>query len=256
MRWVTIIIGLLVAASLLHAEPPKLAGYKLVFDDEFDGDKVDTAKWNLRDPWELERNQELQAYVPDAFEVKGGILHIRAEQRPRKYAGKDRPYTSGMMTTLEKFAQKFGRFEVRCRVPKGKGLWPAAWLLPQPLAWPPEIDILEILCHEPGKIYMTHHWMDADDKGKPKRGSDGGEWKGPDFSEDFHVFAVDWTPESIAWSVDGVERFRSIKHIPQKLPMYVLLNLAVGGDWPGKPDERTVFPATFDVDYVRVWAKE
>jgi beta-glucanase (GH16 family) len=249
MRSAVAAVVLLMLTSLAAAEETK---WKLVFSDEFDGTKLDTSKWTPRDPWGYERNQELQAYVEDAFDVRDGILHIRAEKRHAQYAGKDRAYTSGMMTTHDHFAQKFGRFEVRCRVPKGQGLWPAVWLLPLPRSWPPEIDILEILGHEPNKVHMTHHWRGED----KKLASDSKAWKGPDFSADFHVFAVEWTPQYIAWSIDGHERQRSIKHIPVDKPMYLLINLAVGGNWPKAPDEHTVFPATFDIDYVRIYAAD
>ena len=224
------------------------AGWKLTFHDEFDGNALDLQKWNPNDPWGHERNQELQAYVKDAFVVKDGVLRVEAQRREGVYSGKQRSFTSGMMTTYGKFSQRYGRFEIRCRVPKGKGMWPAFWLLPEPLGWPPEIDVLEILGHEPSKLYMTHHFRDE----QKKRGSHGGSWSGPDFSAEFHEFAIEWSPQAIAWFVDGVERFRSEKNIPRG-KMYLLVNLAVGGDWPGAPDEKTQLPAAFTVDYVRVY---
>ena len=100
-------------------------GWKLTFQDEFDGDALNSQKWNPNDPWERERNHELQAYVRDAFEVRDGVLRIQADKRQAFYSGKQRTYTSGMMTTYGKFSQLYGRFEIRCRVPKGKGMWPA-----------------------------------------------------------------------------------------------------------------------------------
>lgn len=232
------------------AEPSQRPGWKLTFDDEFNGTALDPAKWTPADPWGHERNHELQAYFKDAFEVRDGVLHIKAERREAFYSGKQRTYTSGMMSTHDKFAQQYGRFEIRCRVPSGKGMWPAFWLLPEPLDWPPEIDVLEILGHQPNKVYMTHHFRNEQRQHK----SHGGSWVGPDFSADFHEFAVEWSPQSIVWFVDGVERFRSEDSVPPA-KMYLLVNLAIGGDWPGAPDEKTHFPATFDVDYVRVYEK-
>jgi beta-glucanase (GH16 family) len=244
-----LLLSSLVPCSVCNsAEKTERPGWKLTFQDEFDGKELDLTKWNPNDPWGRERNQELQAYVKDAFEVKNGTLHVKAEKRDADYVGKQRHFTSGMMTTYQKFNQQYGRFEIRCRVPKGKGLWPAFWLLPEPLGWPPEIDVLEVLGHEPQKIYMTHHFRDA----QKKRGSHGGSWTGPDFSAGFHEIAVEWSPERIVWFVDGIERFRSEKTIPQT-KMYLLVNLAVGGDWPGAPDDKTEFPASFEVDYVRVY---
>lgn len=225
--------------------------WQLVFSDEFNGDRLNLAKWNPNDPWGRERNEELQAYVTNAFTVTNGLLRIVAERAPAKYAGKPREFTSGMMTTYQKFSQAFGRWEIRCRVPRGKGFWPAFWLLPEPLGWPPEVDILEIIGREPDKVHLTHHWHDAEGKLQ----SDTGVWSGPDFSADFHTFALEWEPDHLAWFVDGVERFRSLRSIPQG-PMYLLLNLAIGGRWPGAPDETTVFPSAFEVDYVRVYRRE
>jgi beta-glucanase (GH16 family) len=227
-------------------------GWKLVFRDEFDGKAVDRKIWNLHDPWGRERNQELQAYLEDAFEVKNGILRIKAEKRTADYAGKQRQFTSGMMTTYQKFSQQYGRFEIRCRVPKGKGLWPAFWLLPEPLGWPPEIDVLEVLGQDTKTIHFTHHWKEP---GR-ERNSDTKAYKNKlDLAAGFHVVAMEWTPKDIRWELDGKQYFRSVRSIPQTR-MYMLLNLAVGGDWPGPPNDETVFPAYFEVDYVRVYQKE
>jgi len=225
-------------------------GWKLTFQDEFNGSTLDTNKWSPNDPWGRERNHELQAYVKDAFEIRDGILHIKAQKRSADYAGKERAFTSGMMTTYEKFSQEYGRFEIRCRVPAGKGMWPAFWLLPEPQGWPPEIDVLEILGQDPSKLYMTHHFRDD----QKKHQSHGGSWVGPDFSAGFHEFAVEWSPKTIIWFVDGTERFRSERSIPQR-KMYLLVNLAVGGDWPGAPDDKTPLPGSLDVDYVRVYER-
>ncbi len=252
MKLTTALI-LLIAAPLLFADSPQPpaqtdAKWKLVFEDNFDGDKLDLKKWSPRDPFGVERNNELQAYVADAFVLKDGVLHVTAQKREADYAGKHRQYTSGMMCTTGLFAQKFGRFEIRCRVPKGKGMWPAFWMLPEPPGWPPEIDVLETLGHEPAKLHMTHHWHSPD----KQLHSDTHEWSGPDLSADFHIIAAEWDADHIAWFVDGVERFRSTKNIPQ-VPMFMLVNLAVGGDWPGSPDDKTPMPNSFDVDYVRVY---
>jgi beta-glucanase (GH16 family) len=252
LRWSQLLAFALVLTSVSsgNSGQPDKPGWQLTFHDEFDGKALDLDKWNPTDPWGRERNHELQAYVTNAFEVKGGILSIRARKGEAFYSGKQRSFTSGMMSTYRKFSQRYGRFEIRCRVPKGKGMWPAFWLLPEPLGWPPEIDVLEILGHQPNKAYLTHHFRDA----QKKHGSHGGSWSGPDFSATFHDFAVEWSPKAIAWFIDGVERFRSEKSIPQE-KMYMLVNLAVGGDWPGAPDEKTPLPAAFKVDYVRVYQR-
>jgi beta-glucanase (GH16 family) len=228
------------------------AAWELAFSDEFDGDALDYSKWTPKDPWGVVRNDELQAYIVKAFAVKDGVLSIRCEDEPAFYDGAKRDFRSGMMTTTGKFSQRYGRFEIRCRVPKGRGLWPAFWLLPEPPAWPPEIDVLEILGQETDKIYFSNHWPDP-------AGRDGnslsqtGEFKGVDFSDRFHTVAMEWRPGEIRWYVDGVERHRSDQSVPDQ-PMFLLVNLAVGG-WAGHPVAETKFPAEFLVDYVRVWRR-
>ncbi len=208
---------------------------------------------SLRIRGEGERNHELQAYVPDAFHLRGGILCLRAEKRSAVYARKRRAYTSGMMTTFHKFSQQYGRFEVRCRVPSGSGFWPAVWLLPVSEAWPPEIDVLEILGNAPTVAHFTNHWG-KDASGQHRQ--HGETMTGVDFSRDFHVFAIEWKPASITWFVDGRERARSTEGIPHQ-PMFLLLNLAIGGNFdtglPGTPGRATPFPSCFEVDYVRVY---
>ncbi|MEM9281796.1 MAG: glycoside hydrolase family 16 protein [Verrucomicrobiota bacterium] len=219
------------------------------FSDDFDGDRLDYDKWMPKDPWEVVRNEELQGYWIKAFHLEDGLLRIRAEDAASYYDGAKRDFRSGMMTTTRNFSQRFGRFEIRCRVPAGDGLWPAFWMLPEPPSWPPEIDVLEILGGEPHRLYMSHHWSDAAKGGKHKAQT--GEFAGPDFSESFHVFTVVWRRDEIRWYVDGVLRHQSDEEVPQ-IPMFLLVNLAIGG-WAGPPSKETSFPADFEVDYVRVW---
>lgn len=247
MRLSVALLALLCMPCLAQQKP----GWTLTFQDEFDSPKLDLTKWNPQDPWGKVRNNELQAYVKDAFTTRDGILHITAQKRAAPYDGASRQYTSGMMTTYQKFAQKFGWFEVRCRVPKGNGLWPAFWMLPEPLSWPPEIDILENLGQDTNVAYFTNHFTGPDGKHFSK-GS--GKVNVPDISADFHTYAVEWSADAIIWFFDGVEKFRSSAGVPQQ-PMYLLLNVAVGGSWPVPPDESTSLPATFDIDYVRAYSR-
>ncbi len=222
-------------------------GWTLVFHDEFDGTKLDTSKWEDQ-YWHgrTHGNQELQYYAPDGYEVRDGLLILKGEKRSMN----GHPYTSGMVTSFKSFSQQYGYFEIRARFPKGKGYWPAFWLLPADRKWPPEIDVLEILGHEPDKVYFTNHWRDAEGKHKSK----GGSYKGPDFSKDFHTFAASWTEKEIIYYVDGVEQFRSDQGVPHE-PFYVIANLAIGGDWPGNPDETTLFPGLMEIDYIRVYKR-
>jgi beta-glucanase (GH16 family) len=227
----------------------KAAGWTLTFDDEFDGNGVDTTKWNKLDGNSPIINNEIQAYIDrGTILVSGGALRLIARHEQGVQQGKTQQYVSGEITTRRKFSQAYGYFEARCKMPKGKGLWPAYWLLPAGGGWPPEIDILEWLGKSPNKIYFTNHWKDRGHKSNSK------EIQGPDFSADYHTFAVDWEPDAIVWYLDGVEKHRSMQGVPKE-PFYIILNLALGGAWGGPPDKDTRFPASFDVDYVRVYQK-
>jgi beta-glucanase (GH16 family) len=249
MRLLATLVALVSAVPCLAQQKP---GWKLTFHDEFDGASLDLSQWNPQDPWGKVRNGELQAYVADAFAVHDGILHIQADKRTADYDGSPRQFTSGMMTTYRKFAQQFGWFEIRCRLPKGNGLWPAFWMLPEPLGWPPEIDVVENLGQDTAVAYFTNHFSGPDGR-HASQGS--GKVATPDLSADFHTYAVEWSAQAIVWYLDGVEKFRSTRGVPQQ-PMYLLVNLAVGGSWPVPPDETTRWPASFDVDYVRAYTRE
>jgi beta-glucanase (GH16 family) len=185
----------------------------------------------------------LQAYADDAFEMRGGVLRIKAEKR--ELDGMD--YTSGLIETDYMFSQAFGYFEIRAKLPKGQGYWPAFWLLQEEI-FSHEIDVFEAHGHKPDTVYLSNHWTDQD--GSPKFYTY--EYTGPDFTAGFHTFGIEWTQEEIIWYVDGVERYRTGEGVPQE-PMYVIVNLAVGGDWPGMPDETTPFPGVLLVDYVRIY---
>lgn len=226
-----------------------LSQWQITFSDDFDGDSLDRKKWEDAYPGgaRTHSNNEQQYYAPNGYEVKNGNLRLRAERRSMG----GMPYTSGMVSSFGSFSQTYGLFEIRARFPKGKGMWPAFWLLPATGKWPPEIDVLEILGHEPGKVYMTTHWRNAEGKHQGK----GFSYTGPDFSADFHTFAVEWKQGECIWYVDGVERARSTEGVPAE-PMYVIANLAVGGDWPGNPDATTPFPGFMDVDYIRVYKRK
>lgn len=253
-------LGLTVPASALTEIPKprtvgqrgvremEKAGWRLTFEDEFNGSKLDTRKW-LDRYWHgrTHSNNEQQYYAPDGYEVKDGVLRFKAEKRTMG----GMPYTSGMISSFDLFAQQYGWFEIRAKFPKGKGMWPAFWLLPATKKWPPEIDVLEILGHETNKVYFSTHWNNLEGKHTSKTGH----FTGPDFSQDFHTFAVEWTPKECIWYVDGVERHRSSEGIPHE-PMYVIANLAVGGNWPGNPDATTPFPGIMKIDYIRVYQRK
>jgi beta-glucanase (GH16 family) len=241
--------------------------WQLLFQDEFDGEALDTSKWATCYWWGIEgctisSNDELEWYQPENVLVEDGLLKLQA--RKQEVTSPDDvsyPYTSGMVTTGRensdrsqppKFEFQYGYTEIRAKVPKGQGLWPAFWLLPTTHRSKPEIDVLEILGHQPDKLYMYFHYLNTN--GEAERTGDS--WIGPDFSSEWHVFAIDWRPEALVWYIDGVEKQRlDDAAIIPATSMYLLLNLAVGGAWPGSPDETTSFPSNYMIDYVRVWGR-
>jgi beta-glucanase (GH16 family) len=239
--------------------------WSLVFSDEFDSNSLDTNKWVTCYWWDNNGctnagNNELEWYQPGNVSVDRGLLYLRAQKEVvRASDGKTYNYTSGMVTTGRtgetsadhfRFAFEYGYIEVRAKIPYGKSFWPSVWLLPVSQKWPPEIDIMELVGDYPMTVNMTTHFIQADGT----NGEKGGKWSGPDFSAGFHVFGLNWTPQDITWYVDGIARQRDQNktHVPAET-MYLILNLAVGGNWPGNPDARTVFPGAFAIDYVRVW---
>ena len=245
------------ASALGLAAPERMApvvekkrdtsGWTLTFRDEFDGSHLDTNKWDDKYPEGRTHGPELQYYAPGAYEVGQGHLRLKGEKREME----GHAYTAGMISSYGHFSQKYGYFEIRARFPKGKGYWPAFWLLPDNRTWPPEIDVLEILGHEMNKVYLTNHWSDAEGKHQ----SHGSAWVGPDFGDDYHLFGVEWKQGEIIWYIDDVERFRSDQGVPD-VPMYIIANLAIGGDWPGSPDAKTVFPGYMDIDYIRAYQRK
>jgi beta-glucanase (GH16 family) len=233
------------------AIPPELPGMTLTFNDEFEGTALDLAKWSPHYCKPATINSEAQAYLPDSFEFSGTALRIRSDAR--SFGGKS--YTSGAMTSFGRFAQTYGYFEMRAKVQEGRGLWPAFWLLPQNQSWPPEIDILELLGEDPRTAHQTLHFNDpakitaANPTGKTASGK---AYTGPDFSREYHTYAVSWRPEAMIFYIDGIERHRITSFIPA-IPMYILANTALGGTWPVEPDFTTPFPAYFDIDYIRAY---
>ncbi|HEX5505874.1 MAG TPA: glycoside hydrolase family 16 protein [Thermomicrobiales bacterium] len=224
------------------------SSWRLVFDDEFDGTALDRGKWHTQYPWGRDRSSvgELQWYADDAFTVQDGLLHITAEHR----AMEGHPYTSGLIASWGNFATTYGYFEIRAKLPAGRGLWPAFWLSPADYTvWPPEIDVFEVLGQTPGVVAMTTHFADP---GTGEAAQDQGIYLGPNFADDFHTFAVEWTPTEIVWYIDGVERFSSRTGVPSQ-PLYLIANLAVGGPSAGKPDASTPFPSELEIDYIRVY---
>lgn len=253
----------LACALALAALPAFSAGWKLTWHDEFDGDALDASKWNVVTGGNGFGNHELEYYTsrPENLRVRNGMLVIRAVKE--NYAGPDgvaRDYTSARINTKNKFAQRYGRFEARIRIPGGRGMWPAFWLLGDSGRWPDcgEIDIMENIGKEPASVHGTIHGPGySGAKGITSSFEMPGAQK---VSADFHVFAVEWEPEAIRFYMDDrLYKTTTPADLPPGTkwvydhPFYILLNLAIGGDWPGAPDDSTAFPQTMLVDYVRVY---
>jgi beta-glucanase (GH16 family) len=222
-----------------------------VFQDNFEGGTIDQGVWQVAN-WAGSNNNELQYYHPNQVSVWDGALHLRADRDPNWSFG--RAYNSGLVRTWQEWS--YGRIEVRAKLPNGQGLWPAIWLLPRTANWPAggEIDIMEARGDLPRRISSALHW--GWDVSQHQYVSQVYE-SGANFQEGFHTYAVEWDVGTVGFFVDGVEHMRVYEPavgIPGT-PKSIVLNLAVGGDYPGPPNWTTPFPAGFDIDYVRVWQR-
>ena len=277
----------------LEPELDLAADYQLMFEDEFNGSSLDDSKWNTSFLWGpyLTINDEEQYYVDSLgsdnattantpFVMNDGVLSITARQTsdensfpiPAELPDTDAPiwtnfptfrqesnyapgnYTSGIITSYESFKFVHGYAEMRARIPRGRGLWPAFWLLNgYYVGQQPEIDILEVLGQNPQQTFHTYHWLGQDgirlsdqgmtDNGDPAMG----------YADGFHTYGVRWQRGRIDWYIDGnvVHTYQG-EDVPYQA-MYLIANLAVGGNWPGSPDSDTEFPASLDIDYIRVY---
>jgi beta-glucanase (GH16 family) len=240
--------------------------WKLVWEDEFNGTAVDTSRWRFETGdgcpdlcgW---GNNELEYYRAENAAVADGILTVTARREP--FEGRE--YTSARLITLDKADWVYGRFEARLRLPTGQGLWPAFWLLGVDIAeagWPAcgEIDIMEYRGQEPRTVTGALHGP-----GYSGGASVGGRYTLPEgrFDEAFHTFAVEWEGDRITWLVDDT-RYRSVarRDLPANArwvfdhPFFLILNLAVGGNFVGPPGAATTFPQSLRVDWVRVYQAE
>lgn len=233
---------------------------ELLWADEFNAIEIDNTKWTIEIDGDGGGNSELQYYTDreENISVIDGMLVIKALKED--YLEHD--YTSAKLYTQYKGDWRYGRIEARIKLPEGQGLWPAFWMLSTENIfgkWPNsgEIDIVELVGGGSGDstIYGTLH------VGPPWNYSNGiYKLSGQKFSDDFHVFAIEWSPEKIDWFVDDIlystKTASDVSHwLPFQERFYVILNLAVGGNWPGSPDETTVFPQTMEIDYVRVYGE-
>ncbi|MEM8782467.1 MAG: glycoside hydrolase family 16 protein [Planctomycetota bacterium] len=245
------------AAPLAAANPLDLPDWELVFNDEFDGPSVDTSKWlvlNRQDSF----NNEKQYYREEQVSIDNGHLVLTAVNQPLA----NKAYRSGLVDSHQQWSH--GRFEASIDLPTSQGMWPAFWLLPDTaeVPWPSggEIDILENRGSQPGLVSSAYHWgpdffgrqflfeeyTATQPNGQPEN-----------FHDSFHTYAVEWEPNELRFEVDG-NVYHTITSDQAELfdtPKSIILNLAVGGDFGGDPNNATVWPQEMRVDYVRVWQR-
>jgi len=263
LRLLFLPVALVAAVTLIPARAH--AQYSLVWEDNFDGTSVNPAKWQFQVGTGCPSlcgwgNNELQYYRSENATVAGGLLTITAKQQ--SFGGM--AYTSSRLRSQGLADFTYGKIEMRAKLPIGRGLWPAFWMLPtnSPYGnWPVsgEIDIMEYVGQQPSQMFGTLHY------GNPNQiySSSATSLASGTFNDDFHTFAIEWEPNRIRWLLDGVQYACKSNWIssaagypaPFDKPFHMLLNLAVGGNLPGSPDGSTVFPQAFVIDWVRVWQK-
>jgi len=259
----------LFAAGQATSPQPVATAWKLVWSDEFngaDGSAVDSSKWVSEIGGGGWGNNELEYYtnrLANAYRQDGNLVVKVLQEQYTGADGVTRNYTSARLKTQGKFSQTYGRFEARIKIPHGQGIWPAFWMLGDDISkpgWPTrgEIDIMENVGKEPRLVHGTIH-------GPGYSGEHGisapyalpGDSR---FADDFHIYAVEWEPNVIRFYADDhVYATRTPADLPKGAkwvydhPFFLLLNVAVGGNWPGSPDAASIFPQVMLVDYVRVY---
>ena len=254
---------------------PARADWQLSWSDDFSGSAINTNHWtfdtgNGNHGW---GNHELEYYTsrPENVYVNGGMLHIVA--RKEDYHGKG--YTSAKLKTRGLFSQKYGRFEFYARLPEGKGYWPALWMMPEHAVYGPwaasgEIDVMENRGANPGKVFGTIHFGGMSPHNAHSHGP-GFTFPPGDSVTNFHLYAIEWTTNTISWYVDnhlyesqtnwwsssnpGNPGDRNPYPAPFDQSFYIIMNLAIGGDFGGNPDGTSVFPGEMQVKYVRAYCE-
>ncbi len=264
-------LNLIVALTLLMsgqglAQSPASTFNKLVWSDDFDGTTLNYSKWECEVNAFGGGNGELQIYTdrPDNVRVENGNLVLEARRDNAAIAGTVREYSAGRVRSKHRGDWKYGRIEVRAKMPQGSGVWPAIWMLPTDeryggWARSGEIDILEMKGQEPNLAYGTLHYGAA----WPKNQHSGETYRLPTgtFADDFHSFAIEWTEGKITWLIDGKPYQTQTKWstdaaefpAPFNERFHLILNVAVGGGFVGNPDGTAKFPQSMLVDYVRVY---
>lgn len=243
-------------------EPSPSAGGRLLLDEGFNSGQLDPVFWNTCHWWDdggctISSNHELEWYLPSQVSITDGMLNLTAERRTLTASdGKRYEFASGMVTTgpsghdrPAKLAFTYGKVEARVNLPAGNGLWPAFWLLPASEESRPEIDIMEMLGHDPGNLRMHLHPKDRNAESPRAHYIVPG---GYPLTGGWHTLGLDWTSGKLVFLLDGKKVWELVGDEVPAEPMYLVLNLAVGGDYAGPPDEYTEFPATMHIDYVRI----
>ncbi|MHC5183185.1 MAG: carbohydrate-binding protein [Planctomycetota bacterium] len=249
-------------------EDPGVLGYTLVWSDEFNGSSIDTTKWNFEignGEWGW-GNNELQYYTGRTENARTENGNLVIEARAESYGGFN--YTSARMTTQSKAYWTYGKMEARIKLPYGQGMWPAFWMMPQEYwnpGWPEcgEIDIMEAV-NTVAWVKSSLHYGQANPQNHQSYGSANYYLPGGgNFSQDFHVYGMEWEEGLFKFFVDGVQIGSTTSWwatyeawpAPFNRPFFFILNVAVGGQWPGSPNGSTVFPQQMLVDWVRVYQK-
>jgi len=241
-----------------------LTSYDLVFEDEFRSPTIDESKWNTALTWgpDLVVYDQLQYYIdlqnsPDfgynPFNLNGEELTITAVETPEnlRAAANEQPWLSGVLTTADKFNFTYGYIETSVDTQEGLGVWPAFWMLSSEFeGLKPELFVMEYNGSKPDSLFHNYNYQDVDGNLRSP-----GQWEvtSEDFSEGFHKVGVMWSPEELLFYIDDQPRYRIVGENVSKQDMYLILNLAIGGNWPGAPDGTTPTPASIVIDYVRVY---
>jgi len=244
-----ILIIALISVNCCFAQKQKR---KLVWQEEFKSDKLDESVWNFELGAGGWGNNERQFYTKDNHKLQGGNLIITAKKEGEKY-------TSTRITTKTKKEFKYGRIEARAKLPTGQGIWPAFWMLGSNISevgWPKsgEIDILEYVGKEPHTVYNTLHTQDSHGNSVNSKKT-----IFETIEQGFHVYAIDWTKEKIDFSVDDKVIYtfnpaeKNENTWPFDQPFFVIVNMAIGGNFGGPEVDDRIFPQEFIVDYVRVY---
>ncbi|MFC4386627.1 carbohydrate binding domain-containing protein [Gracilibacillus marinus] len=247
--------------------------WEMVWSDEFDGNEINMDNWSYDRPDNGRYNGEIQSYTENNAFIENGSLILEARKEDiTEEDGKTYNYSSAKLITKGKQKWTYGKIEIKAKMPTGQGIWPAIWMMPEdePFygTWPVsgEIDIMELLGHKPNEIHGTVHF------GKPHQQRQGTYTlpAGQTFADGYHIYAIEWEPGEIRWYIDG-ELYHTAndwftKHddnatdytypAPFDQDFFLIMNISVGGGWPGNPDETTEFPQQMAVDYVRVYQKD